>query len=150
MSRTRRPSLLIPVATAAASRGARPPSLQNALRALGIGSGARYRPDQLPFLRDDATLGAESEMQAAVAGDAGHVDLALQIRASNYFANVVKHAATEETPQRAVTAIDGTVVPLRADTICVHGDTPGSDRLAVRLRAGFEAAGIAVRAVGVA
>jgi hypothetical protein len=106
MSRTRRPSLLIPVATAAASRGARPPSLQNALRALGIGSGARYRPDQLPFLRDDATLGAESEMQAAVVGDAEHADLALQIRASNYFANVVKHAATEETPRRAVTAIE--------------------------------------------
>ena len=48
-----------------------PPSLHNILHLLGFSSGARYRPDRLPFLRDDATLGAESEMQAA-AGDAGH------------------------------------------------------------------------------
>ena len=45
-------------------------------------------------------------------------------------------------------AVDGSFVPLEAETICVHGDTPGSDQLAARLRAGFEAAGITVRAVG--
>jgi hypothetical protein len=106
VSRDRRSSLLMPVAAGPAGDTVDPPSLRSALRVLGIGAGARYRPDQLPFLRDDATLGAESELQAAVAGDAGHVDLALQIRASNYFANVVKHAATHETPQRRVTAVE--------------------------------------------
>jgi lactam utilization protein B len=30
----------------------------------------------------------------------------------------------------------------------VHGDTPGSDALAAKIRAGLEAAGIAVRAIG--
>jgi UPF0271 protein len=40
------------------------------------------------------------------------------------------------------------VVPLEADTMCVHGDTPGSDDLAAKIRAGFEAAGITVKAVG--
>jgi UPF0271 protein len=51
---------------------------------------------------------------------------------------------------RAVQAIDGTVVPLDADTICVHGDTPGADLLAAQLRAGLEAAGIVVQSIGAA
>jgi UPF0271 protein len=50
--------------------------------------------------------------------------------------------------KRSVLAVDGTVVPLEADTMCVHGDTPGSDDLAARIRAGLERAGIAVKAVG--
>lgn len=49
---------------------------------------------------------------------------------------------------RHVMAIDGTRVPLDADTICVHGDTPGSDVLAARIRAGLEAAGVTVKAIG--
>jgi 5-oxoprolinase (ATP-hydrolysing) subunit A len=48
---------------------------------------------------------------------------------------------------RSVIASDGSVVPLEADTICVHGDTPGSDALAGSLRAGLEAAGVTVKAV---
>jgi UPF0271 protein len=47
-----------------------------------------------------------------------------------------------------VVAIDGTTIALEADTICVHGDTPGSDALAAALRAGLEAAGITVMAIG--
>ena len=47
-----------------------------------------------------------------------------------------------------VESIDGRFVALEADTICVHGDTPGSDRLAAKLRAAFEAAGVTVQAVG--
>jgi 5-oxoprolinase (ATP-hydrolysing) subunit A len=49
---------------------------------------------------------------------------------------------------RSVIASDGSVVPLEADTICVHGDTPGSDALAGSLRAGLEAAGVTVKAIG--
>jgi UPF0271 protein len=47
----------------------------------------------------------------------------------------------------AVTAVDGTRVKLRADTICVHGDTAGAALLATRLRAALAAAGVAVVAV---
>jgi UPF0271 protein len=47
-----------------------------------------------------------------------------------------------------VTASDGSLVQLDADTICVHGDTPGSDQLAATLRAGLEAAGVIVKAIG--
>lgn len=46
-----------------------------------------------------------------------------------------------------VMATDGAVVPLRADTICLHGDTPGAANLARHLRAALEAAGITVAAL---
>src|SRR5213076_495280 len=36
--------------------------------------------------------------------------------------------------ERRVTSIDGAVVPLDADTICIHSDTPGAGALATRLR----------------
>ena len=49
-----------------------------------------------------------------------------------------------------VTAIDGTLVTLEVDTIGVHSDTPGADDLAARLRAGLEAAGVTVKAIGAA
>jgi UPF0271 protein len=64
-------------------------------------------------------------------------------------AKVVARAVRMAT-ERSVAAIDGTIVPLEADTICVHGDTPGSDDLAAKIRAGFEAAGVQVRPVGAA
>ncbi len=46
-----------------------------------------------------------------------------------------------------VAAIDGTPLELAAETICVHGDTPGAADLARTLRQGLEAAGIAVAAL---
>jgi UPF0271 protein len=48
----------------------------------------------------------------------------------------------------AVRAVDGAELAIRADTICIHGDGPHAAEFARALRAGFEAAGIAVRAVG--
>jgi UPF0271 protein len=63
-------------------------------------------------------------------------------------AALVVSRAVNMVQQRGVLSIDGQFVPLEADTICVHGDTAGSDRLAAALRAGFEAAGITVRAIG--
>jgi 5-oxoprolinase (ATP-hydrolysing) subunit A len=47
-----------------------------------------------------------------------------------------------------VEAIDGTVIPLAIDTLCVHGDTPGAAELASAVRAALEEAGIVVTAVG--
>jgi UPF0271 protein len=63
-------------------------------------------------------------------------------------ADKVVARAVRMATERSVVAIDGTVVPLEADTICVHGDTQGSDDLAAKIRAGFEAAGVQVRPVG--
>ena len=56
--------------------------------------------------------------------------------------------AVRMVKDRTVVATDGSIVRLEADTICVHGDTPGSDDLAAKIRAGLEAAGIALRAIG--
>jgi UPF0271 protein len=49
---------------------------------------------------------------------------------------------------RAVTAVDGTGVPLVIVTICVLGDTPGAVSMARRLYEALAAAGVAVRAPG--
>jgi UPF0271 protein len=65
-------------------------------------------------------------------------------------ATAVVTRAVRMVKDRTVVAIDGSVVKLEADTICVHGDTPGSDDLAAKIRAGLEAAGVIVKAVGVA
>jgi UPF0271 protein len=58
--------------------------------------------------------------------------------------------AVRMVKEKSVVAIDGSIVALEADTICVHGDTPGSDGLAAKIRAGLEAAGITVKAIGAA
>ena len=39
----------------------------------------------------------------------------------------------------------GTVIPLRIDTLCVHGDTPNAPEIARTLRRALEAAGVEVR-----
>ena len=44
----------------------------------------------------------------------------------------------------AVRSIDGAMVAVRAETICVHGDTPGAAAMAGVLRAALEDAGVAV------
>ena len=56
--------------------------------------------------------------------------------------------AVRMVTENAVNAIEGSLVTLEADTICVHGDTPGSDDLAARIRAGLESAGVTVQAIG--
>jgi UPF0271 protein len=47
-----------------------------------------------------------------------------------------------------VRAVDGQDIPIRADTICIHGDGPHAAEFARRLRTGFEEAGIEVQSVG--
>jgi 5-oxoprolinase (ATP-hydrolysing) subunit A len=59
-------------------------------------------------------------------------------------AEVVRRAIGMATGQ-GVTAVDGTSVSVRADTICIHGDTPGAAALAWAVRAALGAAGIEVR-----
>ena len=61
--------------------------------------------------------------------------------------NAVVERAVAMVRDGRVTATTGATIPLKADTICVHGDTPGAETLARALRAGLERAGIQVRAV---
>jgi UPF0271 protein len=55
--------------------------------------------------------------------------------------------AVRMVTEGTVTALDGRSVKIAADTLCIHGDTPGAGRLAARLREGLAAAGVAVRSV---
>jgi 5-oxoprolinase (ATP-hydrolysing) subunit A len=47
-----------------------------------------------------------------------------------------------------VEAITGEIIPCKADTVCVHGDTPGAARLAEGIRRALENAGVEVRPMG--
>jgi UPF0271 protein len=47
-----------------------------------------------------------------------------------------------------VVAIDGTLVPIAAGTICIHGDTPGAVELVTAIRERFAADGVAVAPLG--
>lgn len=48
--------------------------------------------------------------------------------------------------EREVVAIDGSVVPIDADSVCVHGDSPSAVAMARAVRARLEAESVAVRA----
>ena len=43
-----------------------------------------------------------------------------------------------------IAATDGTLVPISAQSICVHGDSPGAVQIARRIRAAFDAEGVAL------
>lgn len=60
----------------------------------------------------------------------------------------VVQRAVRMAREKSVVATDGSIVPLTADTICLHGDTPGAGELARLVRDGLEAAGVTVRALG--
>jgi UPF0271 protein len=59
---------------------------------------------------------------------------------------VVARAITMVRDKRVV-AVDGSTISLTADTICLHGDTPGAADHAKAVRRGLEGAGIEVRAL---
>jgi UPF0271 protein len=65
-------------------------------------------------------------------------------------ASAVVARAVQMAKDGTVVSIDGTILKLQPDTICVHSDTPGADELAAALRAALGAAGVSVRAIGAA
>jgi UPF0271 protein len=62
--------------------------------------------------------------------------------------DAVVSRAIRMAKDKVVTAVNGSIVRIDLDTICVHSDTPGAADLAARLRAGLERAGVTVRAIG--
>jgi UPF0271 protein len=46
-----------------------------------------------------------------------------------------------------VTARDGSTVSVRADTLCIHGDTPGAAAAARAVREALEKQGVEIRGV---
>jgi 5-oxoprolinase (ATP-hydrolysing) subunit A len=61
---------------------------------------------------------------------------------------LVVDRAVRMVKARQVVATDGTTITLRAETMCLHGDTPGSGELARDIRAALEAAGALVVSLG--
>lgn len=49
--------------------------------------------------------------------------------------------------QNSVIASDGSEVPLQAQTICIHGDTPGAPRIASAVASALRAAGVVLRSL---
>jgi 5-oxoprolinase (ATP-hydrolysing) subunit A len=68
-------------------------------------------------------------------------------RALVHDAQAVVQRAIRMVRERTVEAIDGSVVPLLVDTICVHGDTPGAANLVALVRGALVEAGIEVKAL---
>lgn len=62
--------------------------------------------------------------------------------------SVVVERAVAMVTTRTVVATTGERVALQADTLCLHGDTPGAAELARRLRAALQSRGVIVTAVG--
>jgi 5-oxoprolinase (ATP-hydrolysing) subunit A len=54
--------------------------------------------------------------------------------------------AMQMAVDRTVTAIDGSIIQLDVDTLCIHGDTAGAATMAAWIRAGLSSAGVDVRA----
>lgn len=61
----------------------------------------------------------------------------------NDAAAVAERAYTMVTAHEVI-AHDGSVVPLRTESLCVHGDTPGAVAIAQRIRDRFDTAGIKI------
>ena len=61
-------------------------------------------------------------------------------------ASAVASRAVAMVREGIVVAIDGSRLSLDADTICIHGDTPGAPAMARRIRDALAAAGITVAA----
>jgi UPF0271 protein len=62
--------------------------------------------------------------------------------------NAVVERSLRLVSENEVTAITGERIELQADTICLHGDTPGAVELAQALRTAFERAGVVLLPMG--
>jgi len=71
-----------------------------------------------------------------------------QVGAVVHDVDVVVARAVRLATDGTVVTLDGSVLKLDAQTMCVHGDTPGAARLAAAVRQGLEAAGVMVAAIG--
>lgn len=61
--------------------------------------------EAMPFGPHDATAGSEIELQAVVIGSRETVDLPLTIESSSFYANLQKRSAAQDTPKRALRAL---------------------------------------------
>ena len=63
-------------------------------------------------------------------------------------AEIAARRAVQVAVERTVSAVNGRDLPVEADTLCVHGDTPGALEKARAARAALETAGVEVKRMG--
>ncbi len=81
--------------------------LSNFMNLLNISDvSSRNWTDKLPFTDTDVTAGTENELQAAVAGQRNHIDLAQAIESSSYFKNIIKRVASGDAPRKILASLD--------------------------------------------
>jgi len=100
-------------------------ALEQAARALGLRVACEGFADRA--YRADGTLVSRSEPGAVVHDPARAVERAVRMIALGQ-----------------VETIDKRIIPLRVDTLCIHGDTPGAASIAAGLRVALEAAGVQI------
>ena len=76
---------------------------------------------------------------------AGEIDSYLEKNWESIVADIER--VVRMVTEGVVTAVDGTDIPLRADSICVHGDGEKALLFVRRIRAALEAKGVALRAL---
>jgi len=98
------------------------------MAAAAADAGLRFVPEAFADRRylDDGTLQPRSEPGSVIDNAEAAAAQAVAIAAGR------------------VTAADGSVVELRAESICCHGDTPGAVNIAAAVRRGLESAGVAI------
>lgn len=103
----------------------------SALIAAGVAAGLRTAEEAFA----DRAYEADGSLRSRRLDGAVHADAA-----------VVAAQAVSIARDGRVTASDGSVVRVRADTICLHGDSPGAAHFARAVRDALAAAGITVAA----
>jgi UPF0271 protein len=96
----------------------------------GVGAGLRVAPEGFAdrAYEPDGSLVARDKQGAVV----------------HHVSDIVARAVRMAT-DKVVIAVDGSTLPLPVETICVHSDTNGADRIAEQLRAALTAAGLSVQ-----
>ncbi|MDL4815849.1 LamB/YcsF family protein [Actinomadura opuntiae] len=125
--------------------------VRDAVQAAAVAEAVRAYDPQLPLLTlpgsavhevaDGLTVVAECFADRAYTPEGGLVSRR-EPGAVVHDADAVVQRAVRMAVEGTVVAVDGTEVPLKARSICVHGDTPGAVALAQAVRSALSGAGV--------
>ncbi|WP_094604388.1 5-oxoprolinase subunit A [Sporomusa silvacetica DSM 10669] len=80
--------------------------------------------------------------------DTGSLVSRKQANAVIHDAATVRKRVLGMMKEKQILSINGSVLPINAQTICLHGDTPGAIALAKELRSSLESSGVTVQPFG--
>jgi UPF0271 protein len=119
---------------------------------------ARWRRDVVLVGRAGSVMLAEFRAEGFAVAAEGFADRKYEADGSlraRKFRDALLHDPAEAAAQAlriaregSVVAANGAVIPLKVETICIHGDTPGADQIAAAVHRALEDAGVALQALG--